>query len=130
MSDQFSFQKLFLLLGSAFLAVFVAGVLHAWTGPTAVAPAEAIPLPITTLAVDQIKNAGLSVNALAVFGIEYIQYKLGVGVPFPTVAADVNGTIKIANGGETCSAATAGGLRYNSATKKVEYCNGGAWIAL
>lgn len=40
----------------------------AWTGPSSSPPNENVDAPITVGAVDQVKDAGLSVDALAVFG--------------------------------------------------------------
>lgn len=43
-------------------------------------------------------------------------------------ALDISGTIKISNGGEACAAPIAGGLRYNTGSSQVEFCDGTAWI--
>ncbi len=41
---------------------------YAWTGPSAAPPNSNVSAPINVGTVDQVKNAGLSLNALAVFG--------------------------------------------------------------
>ncbi len=104
-----------------------ASLLSAWSGPTATAPAGNVPAPINIGTTDQVKDAGLSVNALAVFGSGYVEDDLGVGYASPALTLDVAGTIRLGNGGEVCQAITEGALRYNSSTKKVEYCNGTSW---
>jgi len=45
-----------------------ASILFAWTGPTQTAPNGNVSAPVNVGAVDQVKNAGLSLNSLAVFG--------------------------------------------------------------
>jgi len=49
-------------------AIFTSMIAIAWTGPSQTAPNGNVSAPINTGAVDQVKNAGLSVNSLAVFG--------------------------------------------------------------
>lgn len=54
---------------AALLAVlFSVNFLFAWTGPTTAAPAGNTPAPVNVGTVDQIKDGGLSLDALAVFG--------------------------------------------------------------
>lgn len=125
----FSFKQLFSLAFLLAAALLVAATLSAWSGPTATAPAGNVPAPINVGTTDQVKNAGLSVNALTVFGSSYIQSKLGVGVASPIVSGDFAGSIKIGNGGELCQAVSEGAQRYNSTTKVMEYCNGTAWTS-
>lgn len=51
------------------LAVLSGGmVVNAWTGPTATPPSGNVAAPINVGTTDQVKNAGLGVNALTVFG--------------------------------------------------------------
>jgi len=52
---------------------------------------------------------------------------VGVGITSPTVKFDVNGEIKIGNSSTVCSLSIEGALRYNSTTKRMEFCNGTAW---
>jgi hypothetical protein len=59
-----------LFLGFLFAAILfvTTSVLIAWTGPTAVPPEDNVSPPINTGVTNQVKDGGLSVNALAVFG--------------------------------------------------------------
>lgn len=56
--------------------------------------------------------------------------KVYVGIT-PNAVADttleVEGTIKIADGGETCTATTEGAIKYNAATNKHQGCDGTSW---
>ncbi len=54
------------ILGAALFG-FV-GIVFAWTGPLQTAPNGNVSAPINVGITDQVKNAGLSVNSLAVFG--------------------------------------------------------------
>lgn len=125
-----SFKQLFSLFLLLALALLVASALSAWTGPTATAPGGNVAAPINVGTTDQVKNAGISVNALTVFGSQYIQNKLGVGVTNPTVAGDFAGSIKIGNGGELCQAVSEGAMRYNASAKSIQYCNGTSWSSI
>ncbi len=53
---------------------------------------------------------------------------MGVGHNAPITRLDVAGSIRIGNGGETCSAIFAGSFRYNSGS--MEFCNGASWQGL
>ena len=53
---------------------------------------------------------------------------MGVGHNAPVTRLDVAGSIKIGNGGETCTTIVAGAFRYNSGS--MEYCNGSSWQVL
>ncbi|MBY0316844.1 MAG: tail fiber domain-containing protein [Bdellovibrionales bacterium] len=54
---------------------------------------------------------------------------VGIGTTAPTTRLDVEGTIQIGDGGETCSvAANAGMVKYSSGT--LQYCNGSSWQTL
>lgn len=71
-------------LALAFLLLATAtGVSLAWTGPSATAPNGNVAAPINTGTANQIKNGGLSVNSLAIFGSGYIQSRLGIGTSVP-----------------------------------------------
>jgi len=56
---------IFILAAALFMT---ASVLVAWTGPTQTPPNGNVNPPVNVGDTDQVKNAGLSVNALAVFG--------------------------------------------------------------
>ncbi|MBI4118060.1 MAG: hypothetical protein HY455_00780 [Parcubacteria group bacterium] len=72
------FAKGFLL--ALILVVGISYVHAAWSEPTATPPNNNTAPPINEGAVDQVKDAGLSVDALTVFGDSYITGKVGVGV--------------------------------------------------
>jgi hypothetical protein len=124
------FRQLFSTLFVLFVGLLFATVLQAWTGPTATPPGNNVSTLINEGATAQVKNAGLSVNALTSYGSDYVQNKVGVGTQSPVVALDVAGALKIGNGGEACTGALAGAMRYNVGTNIVEYCNGSAWGSL
>lgn len=50
------------------LGTFSIGIAYAWTGPTAAPPNGNVAVPINVGSTDQVKNGGLGVNSLAVFG--------------------------------------------------------------
>jgi hypothetical protein len=54
---------------------------------------------------------------------------VGVGTTAPATKLEVAGTIKVANGAETCSAAANGGMIRYSGTS-LQFCNGTAWQTL
>ena len=79
------------LTGSLFSSIAV----FAWTGPTASPPNNNVAAPINNGSTDQVKNAGLSLNSLVVFGNGIFTGNVGVGssnVPGKTL--DVSGTIR------------------------------------
>ena len=53
---------------------------------------------------------------------------MGVGRNTAATRLDVNGSIKVGNGGEACISTYVGTLRYNSGS--IELCNGTSWQAL
>jgi len=81
------------IFGGIVGASLVSFAAFAWTGPASSAPSGNVAAPLNVGASDQVKNAGLSVNALAVFGSGYVQSKLGVGTAVPVSALDVSGDI-------------------------------------
>ena len=82
----------------------------AWTGPTATPPNNNVNAPINVGTVDQIKNAGLGVNSFAVFG-----------------NSNLGGYVKIGTTTATCNTSIEGSLRYDSANKNMEVCDGTNW---
>ena len=125
-----SFKSFFSTLFVLFVGLLFASALQAWTGPTGTAPSNNVPILINVGTTAQVKNAGLSVNARASYGSDYVQSKVGVGTQSPVVALDVAGALKIGDGGETCTSGLSGALRYNTATQAVQYCNGTVWGSL
>jgi hypothetical protein len=55
-------------IGGIIGTVFASAIALAWTGPTSGAPNGNVSPPINVGATDQVKNAGLALNSLAVFG--------------------------------------------------------------
>lgn len=53
---------------------------------------------------------------------------VGIGHNTPITRLDVAGSIRIGNGGESCTAIFAGSFRYNSGS--MEFCNGTSWQVL
>jgi hypothetical protein len=75
----------------------------AWTGPqntppTCVEGQAGCDAPLNVGTGNQVKNGGLSVNALSVYGGSYVQGSLGVGVVNPAQALDVAGYINTSQG--------------------------------
>lgn len=63
-----SLGQLFTIFFTCTLLLLVALGIQAWTGPTAAPPGNNVPAPVNVGTVDQIKDAGLGLNKLAVFG--------------------------------------------------------------
>ncbi|MBT3730221.1 tail fiber domain-containing protein [bacterium] len=55
----------------------------AWTGPTQTPPAGNTSAPVHVGTTDQVKNGGLSLDALSVFGNGYFQGNVGIGTVSP-----------------------------------------------
>ncbi|WP_415062967.1 hypothetical protein [Bdellovibrio sp.] len=55
---------------------------------------------------------------------------VGVGTSTPVSSLEVNGEVRIGNSGVACSAANSGATRYNSTSKKMEFCDGASWQAI
>ena len=103
------FSKLFSVLLLCFAVLFAASALFAWTGPTAAPPSNNVSAPVNVGSVNQVKDGGLSLNGLAVFGNTLLSGDAITYLNFGTTAL-VNGY----------------GFRDNSGT--MEYKNaGGAW---
>jgi hypothetical protein len=65
---QIPLKQLFFTLLIASVILTTASVLSAWTGPTATPPGGNVPAPINVGTTDQVKDASLGLNGLAVFG--------------------------------------------------------------
>lgn len=52
---------------------------------------------------------------------------VGIGTASPASKLDVAGEVKFGNTSSACSGTTEGQQRYNSTSKKMEFCNGTAW---
>src|SRR3989338_8063683 len=65
---RYSYMRRILLASLPALAFLAPIAVFAWTGPTAPPPNGNVPAPVNVGSSDQVKNAGLGVNYLAVFG--------------------------------------------------------------
>ncbi len=102
----------------------------AWVGPTQAPPGGNTSTPIHVGSTNQVKDGGLSLDALSVFGGGYFQGNVGVGVVVPTEALDVSGGAKISEGlqiGNTTNT-QAGTIRWTGID--LEVYNGSAWASL
>lgn len=125
-----SFRQLFALLIVLFTVLLCANSLFAWTAPAGSAPGSNSLPPINVGTSNQVKNGGLSVNALAVFGTVFVQNALGIGTSSPATALDVVGTLRIGDGGESCQSVSAGVFRYSTTTRAIQFCDGNSWHTL
>jgi len=96
--------NLFTTLRSIVFAIILSlglGYAYAWTGPTAPAPGNNTPAPINEGAFNQLKNAGLSLNTLAVFGNALVGKLQLSDVSIEGAACSPNGTLSRNTTGET-----------------------------
>jgi hypothetical protein len=76
-----------------------------------------------------LENITGATNNYAIYsagGQSYFAGSVGIGVVSPATKLDVNGTVMVADGGESCSATVKGGIRYTSANT-LQYCDSSAW---
>jgi hypothetical protein len=105
MKTRMNIKKIWITAVAA--SVFVSfGIASAWTGPTASPPASNVAAPINVGTSDQVKNASIGVNGLAVFGNTLLQPSayLNWGVTAGTVGygmRDNSGTLEFKNTGGT-----------------------------
>ena len=105
----------FLILTIVFSAALSVNYLFAaWVGPTQAPPGGNTSTPIHVGSTNQVKDGGLSVNALSVFGNGWFQGGL-----------DVGGKIKVGN---DAVAPDAGEIRWTGTD--LEVYNGSAWASL
>jgi len=97
-------NNFFATLRSVLFAIILSlglGYAYAWTGPTAPAPGNNTPAPINEGAFNQLKNAGLSLNTLAVFGNALVGKLQLSDVSIEGAACSPNGTLSRNTTGET-----------------------------
>ena len=109
-------------------SVFVSYAVIAWTGPTSAPPSNNVAPPINVGTIDQVKDGGLALNSLAVFGRTSA---LG-DILFASGASQyVNFGVNLAN--ETTIASTSGasgyGIRDNAGTMQFRNA-GGQWTSI
>jgi len=85
----------------------------AWTGPTSTPPDGNTPTPINIGTTDQVKNGGLGINALSVFGTGYLG-KIKVNTTGDT------GSWELYTNGDTY---TSGTLRADTDMRSAKYCD-------
>ena len=91
---QKTITKTIILLVVLTLALGVNYLFAAWTGPTQAPTGGNTSTPVHVGTTDQVKNGGLSLDGLSVFGGGYFQGNVGVGVVTPSEELDVSGDIK------------------------------------
>ncbi len=99
-------------LGIIVGTVFASAVVFAWTGPTSAPPNGNVSAPVNVGTTDQIKNAGLALNALAVFGNSILS---GPSVTYLNFGAT--------------SGSTGYGIRDNVGTMEFK-SSGGSWASI
>ena len=99
----------------------------AWTGPIQGPPNGNTPAPINVGTTNQVKNAGLGINALSVFGDGYLSGDFGIGTSSPFAKLDVVGGIKFGYDSDDCDGSKAGTTRYNFSEARLELCDGSEW---
>jgi len=87
-------------------------VYAAWVGPTAAPPGNNTDAPINTGTTDQIKNGGLGLGSLAVFG-----------------NSAFSGYMKVGSTTATCNTSLGGALRFNTTAnnKCLQLCTNSNW---
>src|SRR3990167_3502990 len=115
----------FLLLVIAFtFALSINYIFAAWTGPIQAPPGGNTPTPVHIGTTNQVKDGGLGLNALSVFGNGYFQDNVGIGTVSPQAKLDVAGGGKGCSDSGGCGSKKGGAIRYNNADGCLEYCDG------
>ena len=116
----------FLLLVIAFtFALSINYIFAAWTGPIQAPPGGNTPTPVHIGTTNQVKDGGLGLNALSVFGNGYFQNNVGIGTVNPSAGGEQNLKLDVEGAvgakyycdenGNNCSSAPFGG-------------GGGGWV--
>lgn len=98
-------QSIKTILLALILAFGISYVSAAWSGPTQAPPNGNVDAPINVGIVDQIKNAGLGLNTLAVFG-----------------QGSFDGEVIVGSTGAACGADIEGAVRYDAGTQCLQVC--------
>ena len=115
----------FLLLVIAFtFALSINYIFAAWTGPIQAPPGGKAPPPVHIGTINQVKDGGLGLNALSVFGNGYFQDNVGIGTASPQAKLDVAGGVKVGN----TSGESAGVIRWTGSD--LEVYDGSVWKSL
>lgn len=80
--------KLFILIAVLAIALSVNFIYAAWTGPTQAPPGGNTPTPVNVGTFNQVKDAGLGLNALSVFGNSYFQETVGIQTTEPSIGGE------------------------------------------
>ena len=122
----------FLLLVIAFtFALSINYIFAAWTGPIQAPPGGNTPTPVHIGTTNQVKDGGLGLNALYVFGNGYFQDNVGIGTVSPQAKLDVAGNVNVAGKikvGDDSVSPTAGTIRWTGSD--LEVYDGSAWKSL
>ena len=121
---QKSFTKFLILTIILTAALSVNYLFAAWTGPTQAPPGGNTSTPVHVGSTNQVKDGGLSLDALSVFGGGYFQGDVGVGVVTPKQKLDIEGGIEVGN----TTTETAGTIRWTGVD--FEGYDGSAWVSL
>lgn len=129
-----------LLFGILIGSVFSSAVVIAWSGPTSAPPNGNVAPPINVGTANQVKNGGLSLNTLAVFGNGILTGNFGINNSAPIYRLDVNGATRIV--GNTLLSGTSRYLNFGTATSSSGYGfrdnagvmqfknSGGTWLSI
>ena len=122
----------FLLLVIAFtFALSINYIFAAWTGPIQAPPGGNTPTPVHIGTTNQVKDGGLGLNALSVFGNGYFQDNVGIGTVSPQAKLDVAGNVNVAGKikvGDDSVSPTAGTIRWTGSD--FEGYDGTVWKSL
>ena len=121
----------FLLLVIAFtFALSINYIFAAWTGPIQAPPGGNTPTPVHIGTTNQVKDGGLGLNALSVFGNGYFQDNVGIGTVSPQAKLDVAGNVNVAGKikvGDDSVSPTAGTIRWTGSD--FEGYDGTQWVS-
>lgn len=106
-------------IGGMVGTVFTSALVIAWTGPTSAPPNGNVAAPLNVGTTAQVKNGGLSVNQLAVFGNATLTGSFGIKTTSPAYPLDVNGGSRIT--GNLLLSGASRYLNFGTATSSAGY---------